>query len=1830
MPRNSLRRASTLVVMSLLAAVVVTTSSSGGSSVAAEPTSEPLGKVAVPGDCTYVTSSGFSSFWTEQEYKALPTWAEMRAEKLAPGVGETNRITVTLGDGIPKDVTYPEGFTGKYFPQPSGTRSVRINAGGNEIVAYGGSGDARMVENFNTYQGQRFLGYIDFLAPNSWTDETISPYVDENGDQIYGAQPKVFDSNKLFGPGDTFWVEYVVRNEYAAQSHEPGMYLKGGRHGASFGTYSNSPLTGVHCFRNDVGLGATCNFDVINDGRAVHLRHDGNQRVPGGPYFWEMVRPGGQSFERVPGPNGTSDDFVFSGDPGQYVFHIVYDDGAIKLTDTCAFTLEGPALDVTVVDLDARFGGDETGTRMAIGNEFTARVTVRSRGANTLKSLAPVGPLLHLPDQLELVDAVEVVAPFDLPSGQSRTFDVKLRAVKAGSFRVRSTWDGDDAGAPAGPMTGDFGGAVEGLKITVVPDPATKELEKGPGGDLIPQPVGVDVTVENVSGADLTNVVLDGPLDWSPLNDQESLADVELRFADEADVTEAFGEEGRIVIGTLKTGAENAFTYHYDLDAYGWAHAELEQVVAAEQGEAVLHERGTADLRIGGLYLEFDTSLTKPAPPGLLPAGEAIRIEGTIRNISSDKTIEVGPPPPTVAGNAGNMSVVWDPTGEDPDPLNPVVPGIRTLKPGEEVDFLVRITTQWSDPRLTGVAPSGGTFAQVEFTPWGRYVDEDAGGYVYFETERMDTSEEDLEYRIGIDDSIEIPEFDPLDYASGVYVGAMEGIARAAAGMVTGLIETPYAIYSTMSALYEFIEKVWGTFTPEEQQQFSEDVGFATASFMLRSVDVAKQDFSELRQTINALVYNGMTDLANSWETGDYVATTQVYAKYAAELGGSIMLPIAAAKLAKAPQIVAVAERGQAALQLAARPLLQSAQKLRLVEELYPILVKLKNGVILDPTDVQRLYGIAPDELVELQKLATKYKYLITVRSRHSSSIKWIREFKAMVKPEALKIKTVSELDIRLGYDTALIDGESPVGALIFKKPKPLAQWDAYGNSGDVGRLVREFVESKGFTPGTADYEAALDRTYLRMKEWRKFEAEYKAYDLLGHVETTYNYKGNAIGTDIRPTGPVQRTGFRLKKVDGQPDTYIVQLMDETNTFRPVTGDIDAVAFTKADGSPLTAKEHADLVDEIRLNEKLQGQHPESVTYDKGGVDFIEDQFKPGEPALQIAPNTTDTRVVRFNKAKTRWNNPRDFSLHWDGGFIEVGRALVDGAARPFQFRLAAAAAFEATKQFLLEATVDGSPNLGRCRVSVSDDAPSSVPLIGTDQGLSIVHPDGSLSPSPLQGQCFGPGPSIDVVVRTSSLLAAAAGSRPLLSADDANAFSLRSGSITVEDDEGFDVGDVVVVGAGEPTAEARRITAVLPLTLDRPLARTHDVGELVVVVDPAPDTAGPGPLPDPTPVGSSLHPLVPVRVVETRAGEVTTDGEFAGIGRLAAGSVTEFRIAGRGGVDPNAAAVALNVTAIRPSGGGYVTLFPCGEEQPVTSSLNYGAGGAVGNSAIVKLDENGMLCAFTLAETDLVIDVNAWLAESDGFASLVPVRLAETRAGERTVDNAVEGIGRLAAGTVTEIPIAGRGGVDEQADAVALNVTAVQPAGVGYVTLFPCDEDRPTTSSLNYSGGGAVGNSAVVSLSASGTLCAFTFADTDLVIDVNAWLSDDETFDALVPARIYETRPGESTTDGEFAGAGRLEAMRTTTVQVAGRGGVPTDAVAVAVNVTAVRPDGVGYVTLFPCDDEQPLTSSLNYAGGGAVGNSGVVKLAADGSLCAFTFAESDLVIDVNAAWTN
>ena len=91
------------------------------------------------------------------------------------------------------------------------------------------------------------------------------------------------------------------------------------------------------------------------------------------------------------------------------------------------------------------------------------------------------------------------------------------------------------------------------------------------------------------------------------------------------------------------------------------------------------------------------------------------------------------------------------------------------------------------------------------------------------------------------------------------------------------------------------------------------------------------------------------------------------------------------------------------------------------------------------------------------------------------------------------------------------------------------------------------------------------------------------------------------------------------------------------------------------------------------------------------------------------------------------------------------------------------------------------------------------------------------------------------------------------------------------------------------------------------------------------------------------------------------------------------------------------------------------------------------------------------------------------------------------------------------------------------------------------------------------------------------------------------------------------------------VAAGSTTEITVVGVNGVPADASAVVLNVTAADAGSSGYVTVWPCGEARPNASNLNYRPGGAVANSTIVRVGAGGKVCMFTETATQLIVDIN-----
>ncbi|HEY5116704.1 MAG TPA: S8 family serine peptidase, partial [Nakamurella sp.] len=356
--------------------------------------------------------------------------------------------------------------------------------------------------------------------------------------------------------------------------------------------------------------------------------------------------------------------------------------------------------------------------------------------------------------------------------------------------------------------------------------------------------------------------------------------------------------------------------------------------------------------------------------------------------------------------------------------------------------------------------------------------------------------------------------------------------------------------------------------------------------------------------------------------------------------------------------------------------------------------------------------------------------------------------------------------------------------------------------------------------------------------------------------------------------------------------------------------------------------------------------------------------------------------------------------------------------------------------------------------------------------------------------------------------------------------------------------------------------------------------------------------------VPGMFTPLTPSRLLDTRSD--------AGGPVPAMGTIT-VQITGAAGIpSTGVSAVAINVTAVSPTGAGYITAWRSDQSQSDTSNLNFSAGQTIPNLVIAPVSAGGKINLFngSPGTVHLVADVAGYFrsgtaAAPGAFKSLSPTRILDTRTANGAVLGPVPAFGAIT------IQITGRGDVPAGASAVALNVIAVDPTGSGHITAWPGDQNRPDTSNLNFSAGQNIPNLVIAPIGVGGKINLYNGSGgtVQLVGDVAGYFvggvpSRLGAFSSLTPNRVLDTRV-------QSGAAGPVPALGTITVQLTGRGGVPvTGVTAVAMNVTAVGPAADGFVTAWPSGLAQPNASNLNFSAGQTIPNTVIVPIGVGGKI--------------------
>ncbi|WP_445269350.1 PKD domain-containing protein [Streptomyces sp. DSM 41634] len=200
---------------------------------------------------------------------------------------------------------------------------------------------------------------------------------------------------------------------------------------------------------------------------------------------------------------------------------------------------------------------------------------------------------------------------------------------------------------------------------------------------------------------------------------------------------------------------------------------------------------------------------------------------------------------------------------------------------------------------------------------------------------------------------------------------------------------------------------------------------------------------------------------------------------------------------------------------------------------------------------------------------------------------------------------------------------------------------------------------------------------------------------------------------------------------------------------------------------------------------------------------------------------------------------------------------------------------------------------------------------------------------------------------------------------------------------------------------------------------------------------------------GQKFYPVTPTRLADTR-----TMG-----GALGAGQTRTVKVAGVRSIPPDAAAVALNLTSTGATTDTHVIAYAEADKRPTTSNLNPEPGKDKSNQVIVPVGPDGTITLYNNAgSTDLVVDAVGYYHQWGGgalFTPVVPKRLADTRT-----------TGKLAPGATTTVS-----GLPADAVGAALNVTATESTGAGFLTVHGYGTARTDASSLNTRPGETVPN---------------------------------------------------------------------------------------------------------------------------------------------------------------
>jgi hypothetical protein len=310
---------------------------------------------------------------------------------------------------------------------------------------------------------------------------------------------------------------------------------------------------------------------------------------------------------------------------------------------------------------------------------------------------------------------------------------------------------------------------------------------------------------------------------------------------------------------------------------------------------------------------------------------------------------------------------------------------------------------------------------------------------------------------------------------------------------------------------------------------------------------------------------------------------------------------------------------------------------------------------------------------------------------------------------------------------------------------------------------------------------------------------------------------------------------------------------------------------------------------------------------------------------------------------------------------------------------------------------------------------------------------------------------------------------------------------------------------------------------------------------------------------GGEFHAIQPARIFDSRVPSL----DVAPLGRkrtaTSGANVFDVQLVGPAGFRPfvdadadrfddDVLAVAVNITVISPTQGGYLRAYGAGTAEGTTSVVNFSANSSVPNTAILRPGRDGKvsirLVSSVVGTSHVAIDVSGWFSTSQygtRGARLVPVSPARIYDSNLAAFGGTTRVGR----TQTTVPIRTAKNVADgalvipAADAsmvkgAIVNITAVNTFSRSQSTFISALPDpvpsgaEPSTSNLNLLPGQVRANLSIVPVGSDGAIRVFNRqGEIRLVIDLVGYLLEGQPTDTRAgrvvpleaPFRAFDTR---------------------------------------------------------------------------------------------------------------